>query len=335
MLHAVTSHLRHVAGLPGLLLVIVALAFFAGCNKNSAPTGPGLNLNNPWSQVATPTEVYALAADGSTLYASCYAAGIIRTTDDGLSWSNVCAGVDSTPVVALTAANGSVYAATQVGIYVSKDRGSYWTLRKRIAGISLLYVQGASVLAATNTGVYKSSDDGVTWTPATSGLSSRTATAFTSIRSDLFAATALVMFPPDELLYGLFHSTNSGAQWIITSDDLHDSGLPQSPVPVLAAFDTTLFAASGAGIYASSDRGVTFSACNLGLNRTHIFALLASGNMLFCAAEDNIYAWMGFDFGWTPLPGGPPVANAAGLAVSGNYLWTASANGQLYQRQLY
>jgi photosystem II stability/assembly factor-like uncharacterized protein len=91
-----------------------------------------------WNLVAPPTSstpysVYSLLYVGSTLYAGTFgfgfpdSHGLFRSTDDGTTWTRLTNGIPSnTPVYALAAADGRVFAGLAKGLFVSNDGGSSW-----------------------------------------------------------------------------------------------------------------------------------------------------------------------------------------------------------------
>ena len=99
-------------------------------------------------------------------------AGILRSTDGGTTWAQLC----TAPFVGqgfydlvVDHGNGQhLLAAAVNGLYVSTDGGVTWTSRRgaRTWAISMAPIGGpsAEILAACSDGVFSSSDGGTTWT---------------------------------------------------------------------------------------------------------------------------------------------------------------------------
>ncbi|HEY6892140.1 MAG TPA: hypothetical protein VI300_30330, partial [Solirubrobacter sp.] len=97
-------------------------------------------------------------------------AGILRSSDGGASWSQLC----TAPFVgqgffdlAVDPANGQhLLAATTGGLYVSTNGGTGWTQRRAARTWSIAF-GGGEILAACSDGLWRSTDGGTTWTKVT------------------------------------------------------------------------------------------------------------------------------------------------------------------------
>ncbi len=94
---------------------------------------------------ATPYSVYALLFSGGTLYAGTYGFGapdthgLFRSNDAGTTWTRLSNGIPSnTPVYALAAADGRIFAGLRRGLFASSDGGdSFQVFERRLATKSI------------------------------------------------------------------------------------------------------------------------------------------------------------------------------------------------------
>ncbi|HJW14444.1 MAG TPA: hypothetical protein VJ776_07100, partial [Thermoanaerobaculia bacterium] len=128
--------------------------------------------------------VYALALH---LCADCSPGNITTTvyksTDGGASWSPASSGLPSTGVALTVSVSklvldakspGTVYAATQTGLFRTRDGGASWSvtgLLSRVKDVAIDPWDSNVLYSATDGGgVLRSLDGGLTWQPINSGL---------------------------------------------------------------------------------------------------------------------------------------------------------------------
>jgi hypothetical protein len=104
-----------------------------------------------------------------TLFAG--AGGVLRSTDNGATWTSASNGLTSIPIYALaTAPNASggtdLYAGTSEGVFRSTDNGGSWSNVSFVFSSpqGLEVTPSGTLLAATETDVFRSTDGGATWT---------------------------------------------------------------------------------------------------------------------------------------------------------------------------
>ncbi len=214
--------------------------------------------------------INSLCAIGSNAFAGCLF-GIIRSTDDGVSWTKENNGLPSNnssgdvEVTALCASRASLYAGVQdAGVYRSTDLGMHWTAAN--AGISdsyilSLFALGSEVFASVkNDGIVRS-NDGMTWTPSNTGLPQN--------------ANVSAMSGGSGLLYAgigsaIYYSSDSGSSWFSTPSQMADSS-----VNALCSYQLNLFAGTDKGVFVSTDMGVSWVSANLGLPDSAVVPLRA------------------------------------------------------------
>ncbi len=174
---------------------------------------------NWWTQIVTsPVKSIGLPptypADPTIFYGSL---GIYVSRDNGVTWSTIdpVGFVFDFAFSPDYATDGTVFAAYDIGVSKSQDKGYTWQLRSvsgemvYALGISPAYPQDQTIFAGTlGGGVYKSTDGGVTWVAKNKGL------------DNLFVRDILLSpdFPSDNTLYvatdaGVYRSTDGGETW--------------------------------------------------------------------------------------------------------------------------
>ncbi len=214
-----------------------------------------------------------LTAQNNNIYAGILDNGLYRSTNKGLSWSGINNGlIDSVNprqeyVTSLLSVESDLYLGGGGGVYVSHDSGAQWSrlLMSPVYVLSLAVGsdEQADIFAGTiEKGIYRLREG--QWTVVNSGLPHYdwiyqryyAVRSIVTIKSNIFAGTD----------YGVFRSTNNGANWTPMN-----SGLPVDSFPLgygvytLVTGGDDLFAATSAGLFVSSDYGTNWLPRNNGL----------------------------------------------------------------------
>ena len=242
----------------------------------AAVAGSGVHLSSDggatWSAAATqPTDrrlkaAVAHPAIPTTLYAASHGSGVFQSTDGGAHWS-ACAntGLNLNAYALVVDGGGTLYAATQGGVFASADCTSWIARNAGLPNTAGLYSPTVLAVGPTNsaniyagvsgTGIYRSTDGGATWSAASTqpaGTEVRALAIKPGTSTTLFAASYGA---------GAFKSTDGGATWATCA------GQPANLDLRSLATDATgkLYAGSEAGVFASSDDCASWSALNNGL----------------------------------------------------------------------
>lgn len=192
---------------------------WVGFNDGSVwQTVNGTQATPAWTQVAAATlpasaAVERIAIDPSdinsvyVLYGGFGNNNLWHSTDGGTTWANLSAGLPSAPMFDLAiipASSGSLYLATEVGIYTSTDGGSTWGTTNQgpanVRVVQLDWFDSTHLLAATyGRGMWELNLANVSPAPTVSSLSPVSATAggaaFTlTVNGTGFASTSVVNF---------------------------------------------------------------------------------------------------------------------------------------------
>ena len=231
-------------------------------------------------------------------------------------WVQVTNGISPTMnTYAFTSIGNNIFVGTDVGVYISTDNGTSWTvtaLNNKV--VYSLAAIGTIVCAGTgSSGVYYSTNNGSSWTQST--MTTQTVYSLTVNGNIIFAGASG---------NGVYYSTNNGTSWILSSLGSHT-------VLSLAASGTNIYAGTSlSGIYRSTNNGANWAQTSM--NSSSLKSLAISGSYYFAGAY-SLSGSNGFyrstDGGtWTLV--GLNSINVLALAISGNNIIAGTDNG-IYQ----
>ncbi|MCX8044868.1 MAG: YCF48-related protein, partial [Desulfobacterota bacterium] len=219
------------------------------------------NSGVSWTQInrtLANTSILSLAFDAenpSIVYAGTRTMAVLKATDRGVSWKEANEGFTDyfVRVVAVNPEEGTVYAGTPTGMFLSTDSGATWAAASpnpEIYCITIDPFHPSAVYTGTNHGIFVTTDAGETWIGKNDNLTNPYVTSL-----------AFHPYTQDELYAGtqgdgVFKSTSGGATWSVAN-----SGLSSTDILALVCARThpaTLFAGTRRGIYASTDNGTSW-----------------------------------------------------------------------------
>jgi len=275
-----------------------------------------------------------------------YPGGIFKSTDNGLSWNRSNTGFnDTTRVKDIILYNNKLYSLTANGIYTSTNNGGAWTLfnstnqsirwtnclglnstklllgtegygvistsdlnNLTVLGPEIRYISQVynnannKLFASTYSGVYSSTDNAATW-QKTNSLPIESECFYPKKNGYLFASYGYS---------GLYRSLDNGVTW-----DSCNTGLPRGGstgfyyvkdiISIIENAAGTLFiGVEGAGIYKSTNNGVSWLPANAGLPQgnyvkmSHIIA--TSTGKLFAAQQNSeLYTSVNDGVSWSQV----------------------------------
>ncbi|MHB9039384.1 MAG: choice-of-anchor A family protein, partial [Melioribacteraceae bacterium] len=248
----------------------------------------GNNGNGTWTNVSSFAQgeiVYTMLYDGGNIYAGTWGGKIYKSTDAGKNWSRVNNGMNVSFIWSLIKFNGSVYAATEKGVFKFDGTTAVGLDGKDIHALA---TDGTTLYAGTwGFGVFKSTN-GTTWTE----LNNNTFGGFLAIQSltikgnELFAGTAGG---------GIFKST----------DGMNFSKLTcgYSVIWSLASTSTTLFSGTyGNGLYRSDDNGISFTkVTSLDITFVYSISVDLSGKIYVSSLTNGVFVSSDNGATWTSL----------------------------------
>ena len=236
---------------------------------------------------------------------------IYRSLDNGSSWSKI-ADIGGSLLID---ANDYIYVATfsysdnGSWIYRSTDNGDHWTQIWKFNPTvkNLANIPNGSLFAGTfQAGVYRSNDSGINWEQTSTGL------PFTTINSLAVNSNGVVFAG---LLYNNIVQYQGTTHTWITKN----SGIEGNIVNAIA-FNPNgdIFAATESGVFCSTNKGDSWTACNNGLPAgidtfyIHSLAINSNGTIFAVASDyvtntsDSLYRSTDNGENWTEASSGFP-----------------------------
>jgi hypothetical protein len=212
-----------------------------------------------------------------------------RSTDNGITWTESNSGFLTSTcinglVMVVDSGRNNMFAATYEGVYRSTNNGATWTISRTVSGgVRAVGLVGKWVYSGGTEGVYRTTDLGGTWAKADSGMTSKYASAFTTIDSTLYATT---------FGGGIFKTTNRSVLWTA-------AGLTGANLWSLASTDTTLYAGDvSSGVWRSTNRGANWTSCTL--SGLPITSLMANGAEAYAGTVSGLYHSTNSGTSWGP-----------------------------------
>ncbi|MDD5289971.1 MAG: T9SS type A sorting domain-containing protein [Patescibacteria group bacterium] len=207
--------------------------------------------------------------------------GIFRSSDNGAMWTNARNGFTTISCFAADGENIFVGEDSWGKIFKSTDYGENWTAITDGSPVTLpaigLVVSGTHMLvssgnssAPNGVGFYLSDDEGQTWNSPDSGNTIKTVKRFFQNNGKIYVGTA-----GD----GIYVSADGGKKWKDIS--IKSDRLGINTVNCLAVQGNQLFAGTQAGLFVSTDDGVSWTAVPGISWDTSVRALAVSGKNIF------------------------------------------------------
>ncbi len=195
-------------------------------------TDNGVTWNQPDPNIARITAITAdsdgsMIANGEVKYNGRFITGILRTTDNGIHWAPVDSSIDA--YIFSVTSGGKIFAATDSGVYSSKDNGQNWAqsglYNYRAASAFAASPDGSTLIASYSgyappskdtTAVFLSTNGGKGWRQINDGNTNLTSNA----------VWALSISPDNSLIFagtyvdGIFLSRDNGKSWLALNDSL-------------------------------------------------------------------------------------------------------------------
>jgi hypothetical protein len=221
--------------------------------------------------------------------------GILRSTDNGITWAPVDSGIPpQTGVSAFAVIGTTLFAGTNNGVFISSNNGTSWTvvdsglMGNAISSFALLDSNASSSMLFTGTyggGVFLLTNNDSRWISVSTGLNNDNVNALLVCDTDLVAETSS----------GIAISTNKGASWASITPNLPTHNYVSS----IAVVGTNIFAGTnGAGVFVSTDKGASWAVA--GLTQTPVFAMTNIGIELFEGTYNGVFLTSDNGANWNP-----------------------------------
>ncbi len=257
----------------------------------------------------------------STLYCGTNS-GLFKTTDNGVVWFPVIPDSNGPIVKAFINTKAGIFLGTHQGIYNSTDDGTTWNKTSFTLWTNTLLLYGPYIFAGTYDGIFRSSDYGISWDSVNTGLKNRIITTLLGNPPYILAGTdgggiyrssnngvtwdSSITQPTNRYILSLAKLNNiliaggryNNWNWKVIYRSV-DDGLSWTPIQLadiishppsvhgFAVSDSTIFAATGRGIYVSKDYGFHWYQANDGLWEKVLSAIIATNTQLFVGTNSN------------------------------------------------
>lgn len=218
----------------------------------------------------------------------------------------------------LTVSGTNLFAATNIGIFLSTDMGATWTPADNGLtnfNVSDIAVYGTNLFAGTNSGLFLSTNNGANWVSA--GFTNISINPITVLDTNIFVGT---------WGFGVFRSTDGGTTWTQVNN-----GLTDSLIYDFAISGTSLFVGTDGGMFLSSNYGDSWSPINTGLTDLKAVTPVVMGSDLFVGTwHGGVFASTNNGATWTPVDNGLPSTAMLGihqLAVYGTNIFAGMEGG--------
>ena len=261
--------------------------------------------------------VQAVELDRRTgdLYAGTLISGVLRSTDQGATWSPLSAGLFSTRIQTLRmdASGDYVLAGSDSGVFRLKTDASEWhaardmPVSRNVVTLQVDQTTGDVYAGAPGGGVFHSSDGGASWQPASVGLDNTLVQSLALDRSGgmIYAGTPS----------GVFRASLNRLQWQVSGADLAGVDVP---TVIVHGHSGGLFAVTGRGdVFRSTDQGASWQLVEeLRQLFARTLAVSAySGAIYVGAFRGGVAQSLDQGFNWQPIGRGLPDPNVESLFV--------------------
>ena len=296
-----------------------------------------LTAQSPW-QVGGPAFGQITPASGNRTFLSSGFGGLMVTTDDGTSWTNLGLTNNDLRQVCISPANGYIFVASASaspigGIYRSTDQGVNWSAANNGMGtiaVRAVASNSSGILFAGTyvNGVYRSTDNGNNWT--------KVSTAY-NIFDILISSSDSIFVGCDA---GVYRSSGNGTSWTLVNTgitNLHICSMALNPSGHLFAgtWDTPY-------IYRSTNNGNNWTQMNnpaLALGSIRDITFDPKNGDGYVANDSGVYRSTNNFTSWALMTPPAPTNISQGqrslnMAVcvgltAGNYLFASFASGAL------
>jgi len=332
-------------GVGGRLYRIASmLLFLVVCLTSCAPTA-GVFAGGKWQSGGLQhQQLRSLAVNPNNpqvIYAGDAQDGVFASTNAGMNWSQQSSGL-TLPITIFALAfddpGKKLYAATNIGVFVSADSATHWIVLSGLPKDSYtsvvfdLNAPHVIYVASEHHGVYVSTNDGSSWVALNKGLPPGIimhSLAFDSVEHQLWAATSL----------GIYRSDNGGVLWQVLNNGLPLNIVVNTILPAASSGGDKglVFAGTNHGFFLSHNDGAQWSQSQVSLTGTSVNAILidyhtvttvyAGTGIGVLRSDDNGQNWGGIASG---LPRNQAVQALAIGANGYNQLYAAMNGIYLY-----
>ncbi|MGE0770630.1 MAG: WD40/YVTN/BNR-like repeat-containing protein [Cyclobacteriaceae bacterium] len=259
--------------------LVVGSLIFMMCSAGWSQTYTA--LNGPFG--GSPKKIISAGTD---LVAIMDGVGVLKSTDNGATWTTSNTGITDINLRDITrdATSGKLYAVAYSRLFTSTDNGDNWTLTANTGFSNAYFIRKTTtfLFIVSYQAVYRSSNDGTSWSQVNS---------FNGDPSD-FEVTAAGYFFIPTYNDGIYRSTNNG----LNLDQLipSDSGTPYTSNRSMVVSGTSIYTMTDAGPFKSTNNGDTWT-LSVGVAPTNITCCFGWDSRIERDPSGNIYVFRGVE----------------------------------------
>ncbi|HMQ70578.1 MAG TPA: hypothetical protein PKA90_16485, partial [Ignavibacteria bacterium] len=259
--------------------------------------------------------------NGSYLFVSTDFHGIIRSSNNGISWEYANSGLTNLSVSSVKSSGSNLFASTMGGgVFISTDNGENWTEVNnglyRLKVSDLIITNNAIFAGMGLGGIYYSTNNGSQWNNLNAKFYSYDA------YGDIISNNQFIFANFNS---GILRSSDNGDSW-----EFFDNNLPAGS-NAFAVKDNFIFNGySQIGVYRSSDNGSNWQSCATGLDIPSLKVMTSNSQYLFSGAGNGmIYRTSNYGLNWTSINTGMQINNMRKMISFDSKLYIG-ANSGLY-----
>lgn len=251
--------------------------------------------------------------------------GVLKSLNPASTWTPVAVNFNNLKTYSMvTSGDALVIAATEKGVFVSKDlAASYVQSNKGLTDSlnvnDLAYGSGVLLAATKNAGVFFSSDSGRTWTTANNGLTNMNVKKVYILGATKYAITA------DNNIYTAPLQTDAWA--------LIQAGLPSglTATSFTSFGDKLLLGTLGNGVFVKAVNGAVWVEVNTGLANLHVTSVTTWGSKIYAGTwGSGVFVSDSGAISWTPTAK-TSVDHTLTMGLNGDYIQAMASNaGYVY-----
>lgn len=274
-----------------------------------------------WQQTA-PSDIKnisSMATNGKNIFAGTSKGWIIRSTNDGGSWSlaiDLASTGDTLKVKTLSVSGSNVFAGYNGGIYLSRDIGINWRQALSLnSTILTLKNDGSNAYAGTTKGLYISTNSGASWQHLMND---------TTVISAVGLGNSKIYVG---ITGGVYVSTNNGSNW--------KSILPlSSTVTSIDISETNIFVGTDSGkAYLSTNSGSNWTSVNAGVIFSLVYSVAIKGDNIYAATEHgNVYVSTDFGKTWGMESDNLIFDKVTSIALNDQYIYVGTESRGIWKR---
>lgn len=277
-------------------------------------------------------EITVLKGDDKYFYAGTWAGGVFRSDDDGITWKDVKINSENQRIkdIAIKAPYLFVTAGSANYINRSTDNGLSWeTKNTGVGSIDLMAVLGQNIFGAAEGKITRSTDNGESWNLVYQNSDMKYIRSFFSRDSIIYAGSNSTDFSHPYTITQIVSSTDAGASWANITNELSNVYLNG-----MGKFGPYLLAASGTGLYRSSDNGKNWKRTT-SLMDGRISIICSNGKNLFGGSIEEVLISTDMGESWSDISDGitESYTHIMCLYVKGTNLFAGTTTG-LWKRPL-